>query len=145
MLFSSIHVYIFSVLTLISLLSYLSFRSLGCIHTLSPSFLSFIFSELLSHLQASLSRSRIVNSHTISVFRRRFSAFLRSDAQVLLLCIMHLMYAFLSRARNVYRGSIVWLAISARVPTLHGDDCFIRCTGLTDGTGYTPSVLVSTE
>lgn len=42
-------------------------RSLGCIH--SPSLPSFILSQLLSHLQAFLSRSRIVNSRFVSVSR----------------------------------------------------------------------------
>lgn len=97
-LFSSIRIYVLTVLTLISFSPYLalSFSLSLSLGIYSPSFSSFILSQLLSHLQAFLSRSRIANSHSVSVSASPlFSVPARRVAQVRLLCTVHLMYAFL--------------------------------------------------
>lgn len=95
-LFSSIRIYVLSVLTLISFSPYLALSLSLSLGIYSPSFSSFILSQLLSHLQAFLSRSRIANSHSVSVSASPlFSVPVRRVAQVRLLCTVHLMYAFL--------------------------------------------------
>jgi len=127
-------------------------RSLECI--LSLFFPSFVLLQLLSHLQAFLSRSRIVNSRSVSVSISAAASPLsvpaRRVAQVRLLCTVHTSDVRVSvtseREQWMYtRESIVWLAISARVPTLRGDDCFIKYRKMTDGTEYAPSSPMSTK
>lgn len=91
--------------------------------SLSLSFCSTYCSGLLSHLQAPLSRSRIVNSlsYSLSLLSLTGSAPFYSAshrvARVRLLFVVHLMYAFLRARANVYTKGRSSLAISARAPT----------------------------
>lgn len=91
--------------------------------SLSLSFCSTYCSGLLSHLQAPLSRSRIVNSlsYSLSLLSLTGSAPFYSAshrvARVRLLFVVHLMYAFLRARANVYTKGRSSLAIFARAPT----------------------------
>lgn len=141
---------------------YLSFslsHSLECIHSHPLIPLSYSLTASQSFTVAFLSRSRIMNLRFVSVSvstatsplstiptRTRRERVESRKYGYYAPCIWCTRFCNeQAQAVNVYRESIVWLAISARVPTLRGDDCFIRCMRLTDRTGYVPSDLMSTE